>query len=77
MIGGSEAGRSIAVKVVDPQTRIAVDSDLTLMRAVVAVLESIPRLHWLSLCETVNEFAHLMESQVCSLTQLVLFWNEI
>ncbi|CAM9437900.1 unnamed protein product, partial [Sphacelaria rigidula] len=64
MIGGSEAGRSIAVKVVDPQTRIAVDSDLTLMRAVVAVLESIPRLHWLSLCETVNEFAHLMESQL-------------
>lgn len=70
IIGGPEAGRSIAVKIVDPHMRVAVDSDLALMRATAAVLECIPRLHWISLCETVQEFAFLMEDQVCSVTLL-------
>lgn len=64
MIGGLHAGRAIAVKIVDSSLRMAVDCDLGLMRATAAVLELVPRLHWLSLRETVNEFGHLMETQV-------------
>lgn len=67
MIGGPYAERAIAVKVVDSSLRMAVDCDLGLMRAAAAVLEIVPRLHWLSLCETVNEFGQLMETQVCRL----------
>lgn len=64
MIGGLHAGRAIAVKIVDSSLRMAVDCDLGLMRATAAVLELVPRLHWLSLRETVNEFGHLMETQL-------------
>lgn len=64
MLGGQSAGRPIAVKVVDPRLKRTVDLDLSLMRAATILMELVPRLHWLSLHETVNEFGRLMETQV-------------
>lgn len=64
MIGGPFEGLQIAVKVIDRRVKGTVERDLALMRAAAHVLELIPRLHWLSLSETVDEFGKLMKTQV-------------
>lgn len=63
-LAGEYTGEPIAVKVVDPSLKSTVDLDLSLMRGAATVLELLPRLHWLSIYETVNEFGQLMESQL-------------
>lgn len=64
MLAGEDAGSSIAVKVIDRRLKTTVELDLSLMRGVARLLELLPRLRWLSLYETVDEFGQLMESQV-------------
>lgn len=64
ILAGEQAGRPIAVKVIDPTLKSTVALDLSLMRGAATLLELLPRLHWISMYETVNEFGHLMESQL-------------
>lgn len=63
-VGGEHTGIPIAIKVVDPSLKSRVDLDLSLMRGAATLLELLPRLHWLSICETVDEFRQLMECQL-------------
>ncbi|CAM9290423.1 unnamed protein product [Laminaria digitata] len=63
-LAGEYTGDPVAVKVVDPSLKSTVGLDLSLMRGAATLLELLPRLHWLSICETVNEFGQLMESQL-------------
>lgn len=64
LLAGEHAGTPIAVKVVDPGLQKTVDLDLSLMRVAATVFELLPRLHWLSMYETVDEFGKLMECQL-------------
>lgn len=64
MLAGEDFGIPIAVKVVDPGMKRTVELDLSLMRSVATFFEIFPRLHYLSMRETVNEFGQLMESQL-------------
>lgn len=63
-LAGEYTGDPVAVKVVDPSLKSIVGLDLSLMRGAATLLELLPRLRWLSICETVNEFGQLMESQL-------------
>lgn len=65
---GQSAKRPVVVKIVDPRLKGTIDLDLSFMRAAAGLLELLPRLHWLSLGEAVDEFGQLMEQQVCILT---------
>lgn len=66
IIAGENAGRQIAVKVLHPDVQKAVQLDLAFMRGAATVAEMLPFLHlqWLSLSESVDEFASLMEMQM-------------
>lgn len=61
---GQSSEREVVVKIIDPSLRRTIDMDLCLMRAVSHLVELIPRVHWLSLSEAVDEFGKLMETQV-------------
>lgn len=56
--------RRVVVKIIDPKLEKTIALDLSLMRAASRTLELIPRVHWLSLCEAVDEFGQLMRTQV-------------
>lgn len=65
MLAGEYSGRPVAVKIVDPGLKKAVELDLSLMRGAAKLLELVlPRVRWLSIPETINEFGQLMESQL-------------
>ncbi|XP_070686213.1 uncharacterized aarF domain-containing protein kinase 2 [Pempheris klunzingeri] len=54
----------VAIKVVHPGVRSQVEIDLLLMKAGSWLLNCLPGLKWLSLCEIVNEFEKLMTKQI-------------
>eukprot|EP00050_Salpingoeca_kvevrii_P019664 m.88946 g.88946 ORF g.88946 m.88946 type:complete len:557 (+) comp8517_c0_seq2:37-1707(+) len=54
----------VAVKIVHPSIRRAVDSDLELFRFGAWCVEFIPGFHWLAVQQTVEEFASLMYRQM-------------
>ncbi|XP_068169918.1 uncharacterized aarF domain-containing protein kinase 2 isoform X2 [Antennarius striatus] len=54
----------VAIKVIHPGVRRRVEMDLQLMKAGSWLLQCLPRLKWLSLCEVVDEFEKLMTKQI-------------
>nr|XP_046251409.1 uncharacterized aarF domain-containing protein kinase 2 [Scatophagus argus] len=54
----------VAIKVVHPGVRRQVEMDLLLMKAGSWLLQCLPGLKWLSLCEVVEEFEMLMTKQI-------------
>ncbi|XP_074533685.1 putative aarF domain-containing protein kinase 2 isoform X1 [Halichoeres trimaculatus] len=54
----------VAIKVVHPGVRRQVEIDLLLMKAGSWLLQCLPGLKWLSLCEIVDEFEKLMTKQI-------------
>lgn len=66
VIAGENAGRQIAVKILHPGVLKAVQLDLAFMRGAAKAVEMLPllQLKWLSLSESVDEFASLMEMQM-------------
>lgn len=66
IIAGENAGRQIAVKILHSGVYKAVQLDLAFMRGAAKAVEMLPflQLKWLSLSESVDEFASLMEMQM-------------
>ncbi|KAK2842544.1 hypothetical protein Q5P01_012744 [Channa striata] len=54
----------VAIKVIHPGVRRQVEIDLLLMKAGSWLLQCLPGLKWLSLCEIVGEFEKLMTKQI-------------
>ncbi|KAF1386973.1 hypothetical protein PFLUV_G00100430 [Perca fluviatilis] len=54
----------VAIKVIHPGVRRQVEIDLLLMKAGSWLLQCLPGLKWLSLCEIVEEFEKLMTKQI-------------
>lgn len=54
----------VAIKVIHPGVRRQVEIDLLLMKAGSWLLNCLPGLKWLSLCEVVDEFEKLMTKQI-------------
>uniref|UniRef100_UPI0037E7F867 uncharacterized aarF domain-containing protein kinase 2 n=1 Tax=Semicossyphus pulcher TaxID=241346 RepID=UPI0037E7F867 len=54
----------VAIKVIHPGVRRQVEIDLLLMKAGSWLLQCLPGLKWLSLCEIVDEFEKLMTKQI-------------
>ncbi|CAM9689021.1 unnamed protein product, partial [Phaeothamnion confervicola] len=54
----------VAIKVLHPSVRSGMELDLGLMRFTASLLEALPRLKWLSLRESVDEFGDLMQKQL-------------
>ncbi|XP_056271838.1 uncharacterized aarF domain-containing protein kinase 2 isoform X1 [Pseudoliparis swirei] len=54
----------VAIKVIHPGIRKQVEIDITLMKAGSWLLQCLPGLKWLSLCEVVEEFEKLMIKQI-------------
>lgn len=59
-----DTNERIAVKVIHPEVKRLVALDLDLMRGIVALVECVPQLQWLSAREGVEEFATLMNRQL-------------
>ena len=59
-------GQLVAVKVVHPRVRQEIREDVEIMQAVTSFLEWWPRWQYLSLRESVDEFANLMTRQLNS-----------
>lgn len=66
IIAGEHAGKQIAVKVLHPDVKRAIQLDLAFMKGAAKAAEVLPFIHleWLSLEESVDEFASLMEMQM-------------
>mmetsp|Transcript_23336 Transcript_23336/g.30480 ORF Transcript_23336/g.30480 Transcript_23336/m.30480 type:complete len:540 (-) Transcript_23336:105-1724(-) len=58
------SGQKVAVKVIHPHMQQLILTDLDLLRLGAALLECLPRIKWLSLSESVEEFAGLMTRQI-------------
>ncbi|XP_075894210.1 putative aarF domain-containing protein kinase 2 isoform X2 [Nelusetta ayraudi] len=64
-IGAEEGHRiPVAIKVIHPGVRRQVEIDLLLMKAGSWLLQCLPGMKWLSLCEVVEEFEKLMTKQI-------------
>lgn len=56
---------------IHPGVRRQVEIDLLLMKAGSWLLQRLPGMKWLSLCEVVDEFEKLMTKQVGNVAELV------
>eukprot|EP00953_Heterococcus_sp_UTEX-ZZ885_P031776 16636-Heterococcus_DN1.PRE.1 len=54
----------VAIKILHPYVKNQIEMDVDIMRAAAAVIELLPRMSWLSLRESVEEFARLMGGQL-------------
>lgn len=59
-------GKLVAVKVVHPRVRQEIRADVEIMQAVTSFIEWWPRWQYLSMRESVDEFANLMTKQLNS-----------
>ena len=54
----------VAIKIIHPDVYDSIRLDLEIMKNIASFIELIPRAHWLSIHESVEEFSKLMENQI-------------
>lgn len=66
---------AVAVKVLHPKVRDQITRDIDIARGIAAFLELLPRASWLSIRESVEEFAALMNGQLDMRTEAANLWK--
>lgn len=56
-------GERVAVKVRHPNVETQIKMDFTLMKKFAELLEMVPGLQWLNLCESLNQFSDTLAAQ--------------